>query len=156
MVLYLYCHDKYEKQFWSKRKSKVIAAEGEHKASRALRHAAEVIAESPSALQVNIEISCFKNECLASWSWIYHIFFLFGFPHYCAACQHQSACKTTVPWHCRATSCRVHTVLVATRALVTWWLFQSTRLCHMCATATIHMTTALALASLMDASSYEY
>ena len=30
----------------------VIAAEGEQKASRALREAAEVIAESPSALQV--------------------------------------------------------------------------------------------------------
>jgi hypothetical protein len=30
----------------------VIAAEGEHKASRALRHAAEVICESPAALQV--------------------------------------------------------------------------------------------------------
>ena len=31
---------------------KVIAAEGEHKASRALRHAAEVITDSPAALQV--------------------------------------------------------------------------------------------------------
>jgi hypothetical protein len=31
----------------------VIAAEGEQKASRALRDAADVIAESPSALQVN-------------------------------------------------------------------------------------------------------
>ena len=30
----------------------VIAAEGEHKASRALRHAAEIITESPAALQV--------------------------------------------------------------------------------------------------------
>ena len=30
----------------------MIAAEGEHKASRALRHAAEVIAGSPAALQV--------------------------------------------------------------------------------------------------------
>ena len=35
--------------------SQVIAAEGEHKASRALRHAAEVIAECPAALQVNSE-----------------------------------------------------------------------------------------------------
>ena len=35
-------------------RAKVIAAEGEHKASRALRHAAEVIAESPAALQVVI------------------------------------------------------------------------------------------------------
>ena len=31
---------------------KVIAAEGEHKASRALRQAAEVITDSPAALQV--------------------------------------------------------------------------------------------------------
>ena len=33
-------------------RAKVIAAEGEHKASRALRHAAEVIVGSPTALQV--------------------------------------------------------------------------------------------------------
>ena len=33
-------------------RAKVIAAEGEHKASRALRHAAEVIMENPAALQV--------------------------------------------------------------------------------------------------------
>ena len=33
-------------------RAKVIAAEGEHKASRALRHAAEVIIESPAALQL--------------------------------------------------------------------------------------------------------
>ena len=32
----------------------VIAAEGEHKASRALRHAAEVIIDSPAALQVTM------------------------------------------------------------------------------------------------------
>ena len=32
----------------------MIAAEGEHKASRALRHAAEVIADSPAALQVRL------------------------------------------------------------------------------------------------------
>ena len=31
----------------------MIAAEGEHKASRALRHAAEVICDSPAALQVS-------------------------------------------------------------------------------------------------------
>ena len=35
-------------------RAKVIAAEGEHKASRALRHAAEVIVDSPAALQVRI------------------------------------------------------------------------------------------------------
>ena len=33
-------------------RAKVIAAEGEHKASRALKHAAEVIGESPAAMQV--------------------------------------------------------------------------------------------------------
>ena len=33
-------------------RAKVIAAEGEHKASRALKHAAEVILDSPAALQV--------------------------------------------------------------------------------------------------------
>ena len=33
-------------------RAKVIAAEGEHKASRALRHAAEVITDCPAALQV--------------------------------------------------------------------------------------------------------
>lgn len=36
-------------------RAKVIAAEGEQKASRALKEAAEVIAESPAALQVNID-----------------------------------------------------------------------------------------------------
>ena len=33
-------------------RAKVIAAEGEHKASRALRHAAEIITGNPAALQV--------------------------------------------------------------------------------------------------------
>ena len=42
-------------------RAKVIAAEGEHKASRALRHAAEVIADSPAALQVTISYNC--NFC---------------------------------------------------------------------------------------------
>ena len=37
----------------------MIAAEGEQKASRALREAAEVIAESPSALQVKLR----KRKC---------------------------------------------------------------------------------------------
>ena len=35
-------------------RAKVIAAEGEHKASRALRHAAEIIMDNPAALQVEI------------------------------------------------------------------------------------------------------
>ena len=33
-------------------RAKVISAEGEHKASRSLRHAADVISDCPSALQV--------------------------------------------------------------------------------------------------------
>merc|ERR1719277_1399185 len=33
-------------------RAKVIAAEGEHKASRSLRHAAEVIMDNPAALQL--------------------------------------------------------------------------------------------------------
>ena len=37
----------------------MIAAEGEQKASRALREAAEVIAESPSALQVTVVVVIF-------------------------------------------------------------------------------------------------
>ena len=35
-------------------RAKVIAAEGEHKASRALRHAAEIIVDCPAALQVKL------------------------------------------------------------------------------------------------------
>ena len=37
-------------------RAKVIAAEGEHKASRALRSAAEVIVDSPAALQVTVSL----------------------------------------------------------------------------------------------------
>ena len=37
-------------------RAKVIAAEGEHKSSRALRHAAEVIMDSPAALQVKLTL----------------------------------------------------------------------------------------------------
>ena len=33
-------------------RAKVIAAEGEHKASRALKHAAEIVVDNPAALQV--------------------------------------------------------------------------------------------------------
>ena len=35
-------------------RSKLIAADGEHKASRAVRHAAEVVVDSPAALKVFI------------------------------------------------------------------------------------------------------
>ena len=52
-------------------RAKVIAAEGEHKASRALRHAAEVIDESPAALQVKtinwiMNLPCTAAEISAS------------------------------------------------------------------------------------------
>ena len=39
-------------------RAKVIAAEGEHKASKTLTHAAEVIVDSPAALQL-----AFLNIC---------------------------------------------------------------------------------------------
>ena len=45
-------------------RAKVIAAEGEHKASRALRHAAEVIVDSPAALQVQHYKVVFTKLCL--------------------------------------------------------------------------------------------
>ena len=40
----------------------MIAAEGEQKASRALREAAEVIAESPSALQLRWFLVGYDND----------------------------------------------------------------------------------------------
>ena len=43
-------------------RAKVIAAEGEHKASRALKHAADIINESPGALQVKIIKSSDDNN----------------------------------------------------------------------------------------------
>ena len=42
-------------------RAKVIAAEGEHKASRALRQAAEVILDSPAALQVGKCLNKYKT-----------------------------------------------------------------------------------------------
>ena len=48
-------------------RAKVIAAEGEHKASRSLRHAAEIITESPAALQVKIEYNS-EREILSQYS----------------------------------------------------------------------------------------
>ena len=59
-------------------RAKVIAAEGEHKASRALKHAAEIIAESPAALQVFFCAICdlnMANICLVkisadSWQYL--------------------------------------------------------------------------------------
>ena len=47
-------------------RAKVIAAEGEHKASRALRHAAEIIHESPAALQVCCPLVYrHESECIS-------------------------------------------------------------------------------------------
>ena len=44
-------------------RAKVIAAEGEHKASRALRHAAEVMEQCPAAVQVLITFTkTLKND----------------------------------------------------------------------------------------------
>jgi erythrocyte band 7 integral membrane protein len=43
-------------------RAKVIAAEGEQKASHALREAAEIISESPGALQVCIDCVMFNEE----------------------------------------------------------------------------------------------
>jgi erythrocyte band 7 integral membrane protein len=47
---------------------KVIAAEGEHKAIRSLRQAAEVIMDSPAALQVNFmrKSITFNPSCFSS------------------------------------------------------------------------------------------
>ena len=42
-------------------RAKVIAAEGEHKASRALKHAAEVIMDNPAALQVIANTKSISN-----------------------------------------------------------------------------------------------
>ena len=47
-------------------RAKVIAAEGEHKSSRALAHAAEIISQTPAALQVkSINLNQFLySNCL--------------------------------------------------------------------------------------------
>ena len=50
-------------------RAKVIATEGEHKASRALRHAAEVIIDNPAALQVKStikDLQFYEDEYLSS------------------------------------------------------------------------------------------
>ena len=48
-------------------RAKVIAAEGEHKASRSLRQAAEVITDSPAALQVKVtqRLFMFNHFCFS-------------------------------------------------------------------------------------------
>ena len=57
-------------------RAKVIAAEGEHKSSRALRHAAEVITDSPAALQVTHHRSQIAryNYLNCSMKVVYYIF----------------------------------------------------------------------------------
>ena len=47
-------------------RAKVIAAEGEQKASRALREASEVISDSSSALQLRyLQVSCTRSPSLS-------------------------------------------------------------------------------------------
>ena len=58
-------------------RAKVIAAEGEHKASRSLRLAAEVIVDSPAALQVNIETRTQEVESLYI-TWCLHLLVCFS------------------------------------------------------------------------------
>ena len=45
-------------------RAKVIAAEGEHKASRALRHAADTINQCPAALQVTERLQCCSADLI--------------------------------------------------------------------------------------------
>ena len=47
--------------------SQVIAAEGEQKASKALKEAADVLQQSPSALQVQIQIENKCKRCHQRW-----------------------------------------------------------------------------------------
>ena len=58
-------------------RAKVIAAEGEHKASRALRHAAETINDCPSALQVNRRLIQKRTKVFLKFILLYcHFIFL--------------------------------------------------------------------------------
>ena len=45
-------------------RGKVIAAEGEHKASRTLKHAAEILAENPLAMQLRYRVTSRQCQCL--------------------------------------------------------------------------------------------
>ena len=54
-------------------RAKVIAAEGEHKSSRALAHAAEVIGQSPAALQVIWPFVLAEAEAVAIWLGCYSL-----------------------------------------------------------------------------------
>ena len=47
--------------------AKVIAAEGEHKASRALKHAAEIIVDNPAALQVIGQTCKLRKKYFQDW-----------------------------------------------------------------------------------------
>ena len=59
--------DDYHFHFHGGNGFQVIAAEGEQKASRALREAAEVIAESPSALQVELRVNSLRVKAKVTW-----------------------------------------------------------------------------------------
>lgn len=56
-------------------RAKVIAAEGEMKASRALKEASEVMVDNPIALQVgcfnNLSITIFLIHTLSKWVYVY-------------------------------------------------------------------------------------
>ena len=75
-------------------RAKVIAAEGEHKSSRALKHAADIIAESPAALQVMKQfllcmfgpISCLVLVAISTNS---EQHFSRKQQHYCLPCPHR-------------------------------------------------------------------
>jgi hypothetical protein len=69
-------------------RAKVIAAEGEMKASRALKEASDVMVESPAALQVyqslrqhkkRLSLLLFLDRFNPSWS-LRRVVFLFNFP----------------------------------------------------------------------------
>lgn len=48
-------------------RAKVIAAEGEQKASRALREASEIIGDSPAALQLRyLQVSLLRQICISA------------------------------------------------------------------------------------------
>ena len=47
-------------------RAKVIAAEGEHKASRSLRHAADTINQCPAALQVSLTLTRVLTDLIIS------------------------------------------------------------------------------------------
>ena len=56
-------------------RAKVIAAEGEQKASRALREASEIIGDSPAALQLRYLQVRYNRICITNKLFIFYVFF---------------------------------------------------------------------------------